>query len=208
MFLSFKNVIYFNYSTNFHESSILKNILKKGKKNTDNFEENPNSMVSWQPVKLLSFFLVTGNRYPVSSPRLRNASRNAEKKRFEKSWPFESAREYRSRKFFGNLDRIVATDASTARRSGSFVKNSRGRKGVNVAAAGEGREEGRVRLRGAKRILMPPFLSSVMKILADGGKNALVKSAPLCLWNLRDELSERGEEGSFFSNANRHAYPR
>lgn len=143
MFLSYKNVIYFNYSTNFHESSILKNILKKGKKNTV-FEENPNSMVSWQPVKLLSFFLVTGNRYPVSSPRLRNASRNAEKKRFEKSWrAFESAREYRSRKFSGNLDRIVATDASTARRSGSFVKNSRGRKGVNVAAAGGGGRGGR-----------------------------------------------------------------
>lgn len=37
-------------------------------------------------------------------------------------------------------------------------------------------------------------VSSVMKILADGGKNALVKSAPLCLWNLLAVL--------FFSRAN------
>lgn len=37
-----------------------------------------------------------------------------------------------------------------------------------------------------------------MKILADWrGKNALVKSAPLCLWNLRDELGGGGGGGLF-----------
>lgn len=42
---------------------------------------------------------------------------------------FESAREYRSRKFSGNLDRIVATDAHPRRGEWIVCKNSRGRKG-------------------------------------------------------------------------------
>lgn len=62
-------------------------------------------------------------------------------------------------------------------RRGEWIvcKNSRGRKGVNVGRGSSAK-------RREKNFNAP--VSSVMKILADGGKNALVKSVPLCLWNL------------------------